>query len=270
MNRFLASNLYTNPLRLILFIWAGILCVFALSACGGEEVKEEAPMSELAQVEEFWQKKDLENANKILKAYVEAHPKDIEAVILEARILLSQVRSKDTLVVLERGLAIEPENANLLALKGRAYYYVSHFTEALDFCRQALKKDPNIALPYLVIGEIFLRQGKVDDSIMVLKEAIKHDPQMVEALNKLSSALIKAKNFDAAKGYLEQALKIDTNDAGVQFNLALVYEKLNDGPNALKHIDEALRLYTENEDSHWKNQSRQMRNVIVEKFKLKA
>jgi len=269
MNRFLTSSFCSHSLRLTLFIGAGIFCVFVLSACG-EAGKEEAPKSELAQVEELWQKKDLENANKILKAYVEAHPKDMQGIILEARILISQGRSKDTLAVVERGLAIEPENANLLALKGRAYYYVSNFTEALDFCRQALKIDPNIALPYLVIGEIFLRQGKIDDSVTVLTEAIKHDPKMVEALNKLSSALIKAKKFEEAKGYLEQALTVQENDAGVQFNLALVYEKLNDGPRALKHIDEALRLYSENQDAHWKNQSRQMRNVIVEKFKLKA
>ncbi|QPJ64795.1 MAG: tetratricopeptide repeat protein [Candidatus Nitrohelix vancouverensis] len=243
-----------------------------LTACGGEEsaeTKEADAGIQLAQAQEFLDKKDYESAGKIIKEYVAAHPQDLAGLRLSAHFSLIQNRVNDAIAIAEQALEIDSERGDFLAIKGRAYYQVSQFDNALKFCREALKKDPTVGLAYLVIGEIFLRQGKIQESIPILKEAVQHDPKSVEGLNKLASAYIKVKDYQSAREYLERAQQLDNEDAGVYFNLALVYDEMNDGENAVKHIQESLRLYTDQENKNWANKARQTQGILAKKYNIR-
>ncbi len=243
-----------------------------LTACGGEETAETKEANagiQLAQAQDFLDKKDYESAGKIIKEFVAAHPQDLGGLRLNAHYSLIQNRVKDAIAIAEQALEIDPEQGDFLAIKGRAFYQVSQFDNALKFCREALKKDPTVGLAYLVIGEIFLRQGKTQESIPILKEAVQHDPKSVEGLNKLASAYIKVKDYQSARDYLERAQQLDNADAGVHFNLALIYDEINDGESAVKHIQEALRLYKDQGDGDWTNKARQTQGILAKKYKIR-
>ena len=144
---------------------------------------------------------------------------------------------------------------------GEVAYSRREFPEALKLSRKALKINPKLQVPYWVIGEIYLLQGKIKEGIKVLLEAHNLDPKNVETLKKLASGYIKNKEYASAKKFLEIGLNLDDKVPGVHYNLAVVYTKMGNGPKALEQYEDLDTLF-------WAGKYRDTRRIIERKFKL--
>ena len=154
-----------------------------------------------------------------------------------------------------RGLAVEPDNVELLNAKGFALFQQGESEEAVLSLQKALAVDPmhwkahnNMALAAIDIGEFELaeahyreslaiepqsaiyndlgfvleRQGLVEEATDAYRDALELDPESASAHYNLGAALARAGEFAEAESHLRTALESEPNSqtyAGLGFVL---------------------------------------------------
>lgn len=254
--------------RIVKFWVFVALSLFFLVSCD----KGENGAPDRAKMEEANKAFDEENYDKAkssVEYFLAQYPEDIDALYFYAQVLIATNQGLKAREKANEILKIDPDAAEARAILAEVHYGRKEFAEAIKLSREALIRNIQLQAPYRVIGEIYLREGKVKESIKVLLEAHNLKPNDVETLKKLSAAYIKDKNYVEAKKLLDQALTLDDRVPGVHYNLAMVYANMDNGPKALEHIERALEYYQVLETFHWVGKARDMRRVIIRKFKLK-
>jgi Tfp pilus assembly protein PilF len=141
----------------------------------------------------------------------------------------------------ERGLAVEPDNVELLNSLGFALFQQGKSTEAVVALEKAIAVDPkhwkshnNLALAAIDLGELEVaeahyreslaikpqpaiyndlgfvleRQGLPDEAMTAYREAIKLDPKSATAQYNLGSSLARSGNLAEAERHLRSAVKM--------------------------------------------------------------
>ncbi len=252
--------------------WAVVLLsVFFLVSCGSEEGEKNAEpdRAKMVDAKKAFDEENYDKAKSAVEYFLAQYPKDIEALYFYAQVLIATDQLLKAREKANEILEIDPTLPEANAILGEVHYRRKEFSEAVRLSRDALKKNPKLQVPYRVIGEIYLRQGKVKESIKVLLEAHRLAPDDVETMKKLSAALIKDKNYQEAKKYLDKAMEVDENVPGVHYNLAVVYANQDNGKKAMEHVDLALEYYMELDTFFWIGKARDTRRLIMRKYKIK-
>ncbi|MCH8156327.1 MAG: tetratricopeptide repeat protein [Nitrospinae bacterium] len=251
---------------------AFLLGFFFLSACGKDDASEEpqaGSRSLIVKGVKNMKENNYEGAKMAFGELLNRDINDLEARSYMALLMAKQGRRRDAIMHAERVLEADPKRALPHAALGLVYFSANQFDRALEHSRKALKANPDLPDPYLVIGEIYLRRGKVKKSLPVLKHALQLDPKNTEAYKKMAAAQIKADDYKAAFETLQKAMEIDPDIAGIHFNLALVYSEFNDADKAMHHIDTAERFYIRDDNSRWSAKTRQIKQLLAKKFKMR-
>ena len=112
----------------------------------------------------------------------------------------------------ERALQLQPDSPEAhLALGYVAYYGKSDYETALREFGLAQAGMPNDAGVLLAIGAIERRQGKWTESIAHLKKSAELSPNETWPLQNLALTYAALRDFDAANGAIDRALKLDAN-----------------------------------------------------------
>lgn len=156
----------------------------------------------------------------------------------------------------DRGIAAglaEPQIAFLQMMKGSVYLSEERWEPALDAYNQALKLNPKMGLAYSGIGEVRMRQGKVDEALKALRKSVGLSPQDGTCHRSLAKALISVVDDKGQYPNIDEALKhalqaVDTfrfsSVAGSPpsawlHTVGLIYYRKGDFPQALKHLQKA-------------------------------
>jgi tetratricopeptide (TPR) repeat protein len=105
-----------------------------------------------------------------------------------------------------------PIAATLIALK--------QYDRAITDYDQAIKLDPNEAIPLNNRGDVYYQIGQVDRAMDDFNAAIKLDPNYADALNNRGLAYLGRGAYDLAIKDFDQVLKLNPNDADAIRNRA--------------------------------------------------
>jgi Flp pilus assembly protein TadD len=175
----------------------------------------------------------------------------------------------------ERGLAVEPENVELLNALGFALFQQGKSQEAIVALEKAVLVDPkhwkshnNLALASIDVGELEIaeahyrdslalkeqpaiyndlgfvleRQGLLDEAAAAYEKSIKLDPASASANYNLGAMLARSGKFAEAERYLRAAIKADPAQAAAHRALAQVLEKLGRTNEARRETESAQTL----------------------------
>ncbi|NIP99361.1 MAG: tetratricopeptide repeat protein [Nitrospinaceae bacterium] len=258
--------------RLFRVLAGGTLCLL-LAACLGPDrqvvVWGEKVHPLAAEGVESMQAGDYEAALIAVNELLHRDPGNVDGLWIQGKIYIKQDRLGDARKSAEKALQADAFRGGPHAVLGEVYFRTSRFDAALEESRRALVANPKLPTPYRVIGEIYLRRGRLKESLPVLKQAVQLAPRDPEILQVLSAAYIKIKEYDRAHEVLKTAMDLDPSRPGLHFNLALVFTHRNEADRALRHIDEAERLYEEAKNHNWLAKARHLKRVITKKFKLR-
>ncbi len=159
----------------------------------------------------------------------------------------------------ERGLAVEPQNVELLNSLGFALFQQGKSQEAVVALEKAIEVDPkhwkahnNLALASIDLGELEVaeahfreslaikpqpaiyndlgfvleREGLSDEAVAMYRKAVKLDPMSASANYNLGSSLARSGKHAEAVVYLRAAIEADPKNAAAQQTLAQVLESL--------------------------------------------
>ncbi len=103
---------------------------------------------------------------------------------------------------------------------------------------------------YLELAEALRNNGQLEKALPMYREAIRRDPRFVPGLQKLGSALRRAKNYRESVQYLKRAAALAPDDANPWHELGLTYRAQGDRSAAIAALQKAIALDPDLPEAH--------------------
>src|SRR6185369_17886617 len=126
-----------------------------------------------------------------------------------ATIYLDVLRPRRALPLLEEGLALSPDDVELLYLHGLALHRAGRHEEALPQLLTAIEKDQRLrhGMPYFVAGNVLLALKRWDDAADAFERYLDFNSSDVAAHTQLSRAYAGSGDAQAARKWLRSGLQ---------------------------------------------------------------
>jgi len=211
-------------------------------------------------------------AAEAYRAYLAAQPTDSGARARLVHLLVEQQQYDAALAELNRAEADQGTNvaANLDSLKMRADIQIAQkkWDDSIVTLNKAIALAPRDAQLHGGLGRIYLQKRDFPDALKELKIALQLDGKNLAYWKDLNSALYLSGDCVSTLATLDEIAKMETPGAGPWFIRALCYDKLNQPKPALDAYQEFLSLdQGQNRDQIWQAQERSkvLRKVLEHK-----
>ena len=135
-----------------------------------------------------------------------------------------------------------PNKAVAYSFLGDLYCRNGMLDEAIAYYHKALEIKPDFAEAFYNLGFALSRLGRIDDAITKYQEALRIRPHYTRAHESLAIALSRKGRFEEAIRHFSEVLRMEPDDAKVHFNLAISWVLQGRIDNAITEYREALRL----------------------------
>jgi tetratricopeptide (TPR) repeat protein len=215
----------------------------------------------------------LAKAERLARDFLKQHPADVSAIRILADIGMKLGQFEDARLLLERCLelapefhlarhnyavtlvrqqkleaayaevqkllAMEPDNPNVLVLKGTILVRMGNHAEALEIYECVLKNYPNQARAQMNYGHTLKTVGRLDDSIAAYRKCVELSPGVGEAYWSLANL----KTFRFSDADIEQMRSQVTSEGGDPEDQAHIAFALGKALEDRGEYDESFRYY---------------------------
>ncbi|WP_431777380.1 tetratricopeptide repeat protein [Ottowia caeni] len=150
-----------------------------------------------------------EQALELIMPLARQMPKAGAVQNLTAVLLAQHGRMADAVVLWQRLLAADPQNAGLLANLGRACWVLERKQQALEFFTRAVALQPGDPLALLNMGAIHQSENQYEQALHWYERVLAIDPRHVQALFNSAQANADMGRFDLAHALYRRVLAID-------------------------------------------------------------
>ena len=151
-------------------------------------------------------------------------------------------RYRESMDVLNRAKVLDPKNAELSYRIAVAHYFLGEALQAERACDETLQSSPTYAPGYLLRGIIDLDQNHPDSAILNFRKAISLKPEVGLFRRELGIALFRSGNLGEAKQVLNDALKLNPQDAEAYRWRAQILNAQGARPEAIADLHTAIAL----------------------------
>lgn len=182
---------------------------------------------------------------------MELEPANARAQLLLGVSYALQGNTNSELVELERAVSMDPENSLAHFVLGLAYTKLERREKGVEELERAVELDPYKAEYHRLLGSAYIGVRKYDEAIEQLQKALNLGPGNAET-QMLAGALhgIHGKQDDAVALLRGAASSGSAYDARVQYHLGAAYVLSGRYGDAVRELNEALRLQPGNPTVH--------------------
>lgn len=123
----------------------------------------------------------------------------------------------------ERGLSIDPNNANLLRAYAYALQSVAEYEQATSYLEQSIEIRPTFLPTYFELAGLYLSRDRDQDAIDLYDRILSIEPRNARAMLRQCLAYRKVGEFSRALGFCEDSVANDDTDPEALFQLGLLY-----------------------------------------------
>jgi len=223
---------------------------------------------------ELHQSGDIESAEKLYAEIIKKEPKNSEALHLFAILRAQEESWQDALELLEKALALTPENpglysslGNVLKKLGRIAEAILHYEKAINLnptsatahnnlgalfasrdennaaivhYQKALEIRPNYSDAHYNLGLLFAKENKPDKAILRITKAIELNPSKDQYHSQIAQIYYKKKNLSKAIEHYKKAFEINPDNLNAEQNLGALFAETENFPLAIKYLKNAL------------------------------
>lgn len=144
---------------------------------------------------------------------------------------------------LNKAFDIKGNSAEDYAWRGRIYYYLGQYDNAMTELNSALDKESVIANLY--IAQVYEAQGDSENAEVYYQNYVKSGAADSEAMNSLGEIEMAKGNYSGALTYLQQGIAMEnvTNRRELMQNLIICYEYTFDFNSAWNIVQEYVQAY---------------------------
>jgi Flp pilus assembly protein TadD len=189
------------------------------------------------------QNKNFDQAAVTAQKAMEVNPDDGEAVAIYAQLQGQRGQAANAIGAWEQWLKAHPSSAGAMAILGSLEESRGDVREAEDYYKKALAIQPAQPVAANNLAYLMLANGENADVALTLAETARRAmPNSPNSADTLAWAYYHKGTYGFARDLLEDAIKIDPNNATMQYHLGMVYSKLGDRTTAALHLKKAITL----------------------------
>jgi len=164
-------------------IAAGLVALLASGgAVYGLATRPAAEERQLAGARESYMARDFRAAGELTQRILDANPQAIAAWVMRGRIQEQQADYDAAAASYRRAAQLQPAaRPLLLAMQGYCAARLSRHSVAIEYFREALQEQPNIAVYWNDLGYCYLQLSQYEPALAALGRAIAADPGLVAA-----------------------------------------------------------------------------------------
>ena len=170
--------------------------------------------------------RQLGEAEEICQAALVENPFNVEALRILAGVRLRQKNPDECLNYTNVALDVEPQNAKVLNLRGRARNNKGLLEEAEADFRLALEYEPNFADANSNLGHILRRYGDIETAEKHFRRALELDPAHGLANLNLGAILFDRGHMARAIFHLQRGLDEEMTNVPGRYNLAVALHQM--------------------------------------------
>jgi len=191
------------------------------------------------------EEKDYERAFRYFGKALYINPQDPGNLFLLAEAFMDMEEYEMAATEMHKLLLLKPEK-RIEAEAHNALGYLRIKQGRLEQGRahldQALELEPELALAYFNIGQLYLLKKDVTEARKYFRKALDTDSQLAEAWVELGFLDLAQKKYAAAKRAFRKSIQIDGFDAQAHLGLSKLYEREKDFKKQLESALEAYNL----------------------------
>jgi tetratricopeptide (TPR) repeat protein len=170
--------------------------------------------------------------------------------LTRATMLMRIGRYDEAFVELQRGLAADPDDAELHALSAHCLLELKRFPEATTEAEAAVRLAPDAGYPFFVLARVWNERNHADRAMTAIDEAIRIEPEDADYHAFRSALHLNASRWAEALASAETGLQIDAQHVQCNNLRAMALVKLGRRAEAGATIDAALAREPENSWTH--------------------
>jgi len=191
-----------------------------------EELKKKYNDDWIESVVRYYKNKEFDKAELLLKSEYENGNKSIDILYYTAYTYFLQGRYFNSMAVLE-GIHIEKiEDVrreafedNLLYLKGKLYFELKRYDEAVKVYEKLVSRNPDDLNYRYRLACAYGLNNEQEKSIKILEDINRKTPGMLYIVKKLGHAYDQIKDFKKARAYFNYAIRLDPSDTLIRNRL---------------------------------------------------
>ena len=143
----------------------------------------------------------------------------------------------------------KPNQAEMLLLE--KLYTSNKFNELEIQTEKLIKKNPNIATLYNILGFSLHKNGQLNKAATHYEKALNIDPKFSFAHNNLGNLYKELGRFEEALSHYESSIKLNPNYAEAYYNQALLYKKIRKYNKSIESFHNALKIKPDYFEAHF-------------------
>lgn len=116
----------------------------------------------------------------------------------------------------------------------------SLYEKVLADAQKSIELDPKAAEPYVVLGQLYFNQQKLDEAKKSFEHALSLDAKNIQSLLALASMAYRAQKLDEAKEFYTKALAVDAKNIQAHLGIGEIYLAENTPEKAIESANAVL------------------------------
>jgi tetratricopeptide (TPR) repeat protein len=176
-------------------------------------------------------RQDYPGAIRTMQQIVDQYPLENEAYTRLARLLYGEERPQETIAVIQRGLAVDPDYGDFYNVLGVCFLGLGRYDEAIAAHQRYVQLAPNEPNAHDSLGMSFQQSGKYERAVAEYNAALSLDPEFEPAIIHLGDVYFQQGRYGEAVRQYRRYIQVtgsDTARAVGYASIAHVYWRLRD------------------------------------------
>jgi predicted Zn-dependent protease len=146
---------------------------------------------------------------------------------------------------------LQPDSATAYLLLARMLVRWQNSPAAQEMAQKALALNARLPEAHLVIGQVALGEGRLDDALSEFQHEETINPMYGPVYDRLGDVYLQKNEYDKAQDALNQALLLEPDATGPYILLGQVLLKQDNPSTAVTYLKRAVQMDPENEYCHF-------------------
>jgi tetratricopeptide (TPR) repeat protein len=189
-------------------------------------------------------RQDYPGAIRTMQQIVDQYPLENEAYTRLARLLYGEERPQETIAILQRGLAVDPEYGDFYNVLGVCFLGLGRYDEAIAAHQRYVQLAPSEPNAHDSLGMSYQQSGRYERAVAEYNGALSLDPEFEPAIIHLGDVYFQQGRYREAVRQYQRYIQVtgsDTARAVGYASIAQVYWRLGDFRRAEQAAEDETR-----------------------------
>ncbi|CAD8212106.1 unnamed protein product [Paramecium octaurelia] len=211
-------------------------------------------LNQLYEAEQLYQQGDnLRKSNKcnealqLLDKSIAINPNNLLALDCKSSCLRKLSQFKEAIIWADKALLLDPKHSHSIYIKARCLYCQQNYAEAIQWTDEGLAIDPEYKNFNDTKVNCLISIEKYNEAMVIIDKVLSIKAEDAKFLKLKGQSLMNLKKYDEALSFCDKALKYDSSDEMIYFIKAECLKNQKKYEQAIVCYNKALQIYPQDQ-----------------------